>query len=324
MNSQLLEKTKLIAVFFLLIIGLILAVSPVYAAEEIIKLLPHWKKGEKIHFEKVKSRQRMQEDKVTLKSTNRTDLGIEVLSVSDRNYVLAFTYGEARFDDPTQAENPIVKKITNLFKGYQIILELDSNAKILGVQNWKELKEMSTKLLDTLSGEMKSAGLDQATVSRICTQVASMYATKQQIDQFYTQEAQLLFFALGVEFKNDKPFQFEDSLPSPLGGEPIPSRASFTLKEVDKNIGVAKVMFTQTIDSENAKRVVNKALKDLSQNISKPAPDSEMIKSLTIEDSAEFNFAISSGWVQFLKHRRFYRIDNASQEDIITITRKKD
>src|SRR5207247_977646 len=112
-----------------------------------------WKKGEKLRFEMVKSRQKVEGAKVTLKVTTRTDLEIEVLSASKDAFLVAWTFGETTFDDPSQAKKPLVQKMTNLLKGYRIVLELDSQAAIKGVQNWRELKEASTKMLDTLTDE---------------------------------------------------------------------------------------------------------------------------------------------------------------------------
>jgi hypothetical protein len=305
------------------LLGLLAAGNPVDAAENSVELLPRWKKGEKLRFEMVKSRQKTQGDKATLKTTTRTDLEIEVLSASKDAFILAWTLGETRFDNPSQAEHRLVQKVANLLKGYRIVLELDSQAAIQGVQNWKQLKEASTNLLDTLTDELKVAGIDQATVAKTRAQVASMFSTKQQIDQLGTREAQLFFMALGIEFEGGEPVEFEDKLPNPFGGEPFPSLARFALKEVDKKQGMAKVTWTQTVASEDARRIMEKTLKDLTQRLGKPVPDADRLKTFTLEDGAEFSIELSSGWIQSFTHKRVTKTEGTSQEDAITVTRKK-
>jgi hypothetical protein len=265
----------------------------------------------------------MQGDKVTLKTTTRTDLEIHVVSASKDAYAIAWTSGETRFDDPGQAENPLIQRVANLLKGYRIILELDSRGAIKGVQNWNELREASVKLLDALADELKAAGIDRATVAGTRDQVASMFETKQQIEQLATREAQLFFMPLGIEFKGDKPVEFEDELPNPFGGAPFPSRARFALKEVDSKHRLAKVTWTQTVASEDARRIMEKTLKELAQRMGKAVPDADLLTTLTLEDAAEFSVELSSGWIQSFTHRRVTKAERMLQEDLIAVTRKK-
>jgi len=212
--------------------------------------------------------------------------------------------------------------MANLLKGYRLVLELDSQAAIQGVQNWKELKELSTKLLDDLTNELKAAGVDQATTAKVRTQAASIFATKQQIEQLGTREAQLFFMPLGVEFEKGKPVEFDDKLPNPFGGESFPSRARFSLKEIDKKLGVAKVTWTQTVATEEARRIMEKTLKDMAQRLGKPVPQANTLKTLTLEDSAEFSVELASGWIKAFTHKRVTKTEGTLQEDSLTITRK--
>jgi hypothetical protein len=322
MSLRSLRKAPLLLVA-ILGLSVMAVVSRVGAAEDTIELLPHWKKGEKLRYEVVKSRQKIQGDKVTAKTSARTDLEIEVLDAGRDGFVLAWTWGETRFDDPAQARNPVLSKLANLAKGTRIVLELDSRARIQGVRNWKELKASSTKFLDTLVDELKAAGIDPATVAKLRTQVASTFATKEQIEQFGTREAQLLFMALGRELKGDKPVEFEDKLPNPFGGESFPSHARFALKGVDRKRGVATVSWTQALVPEDARRIMEKTLKEMGSRLGKPAPGGDIFKSLTIEDTAEFTIELSSGWVQAFTHKRKTKMDGTSGEDAITVTRVK-
>src|SRR5262249_3806810 len=152
-------------------------------------------------------------------------------------------------------QNPLVKQMTNLLKGFQIVLEIDSSGSIEGVRNWKELKKRSAKLLDTMTEELQKGGVAKAMVARACAQVASMFATKEQIEQMSTRDAQLFFLILGRAYPPSKALEYEDKLQNPLGGEPFPSRAVFSLKAIDKKSGRAVVTWKQTVDPKEAGRV---------------------------------------------------------------------
>ena len=131
----------------------IMLISTLAVAEDSVDLPMQWKTGEKMHYEIIKTRQIKQSDKVTDKNITRTDIEIEIFTASDKGYLIGWTYGETRFDDPHLAANPVVQQMGNLLKGLQIILELDSKTAIVGVRNWKEITELS-QISSRSSGEV--------------------------------------------------------------------------------------------------------------------------------------------------------------------------
>ena len=299
---------------------------PVFAEEtdDPVEVLPHWQKGDKARYQIIKSRRRAQGKSVTLNSKTRTELEIEVLSTENDGFVLAWTLGQTQFDDPKQAKNPLIQQMSNLLKDQRIILELDSQAAITGVQNWKDLKKSSAKILNVITAELKAAGLDEATIEKMREQIAFMFATKQQVEQMCTREAQIFFMALGVELSPSEPLEFKDVLPNPFGGEPFPSRAQFALKTVDRESDRVIITWKQTIPPDDARRIMEKTMRKMAERLGKPAPDEELLKSFSIEDSAEFVLEASTGWINSVTHKRTTKSDGTSQEDVITIKRKKE
>jgi hypothetical protein len=186
------------------------------------------------------------------------------------------------------------------------------------------MKESTTKLLDTLADELKASGLDQATVTKLRAQVGAAYSSKEQIEQYCTREAQLLFMPLGFEFEGEKAVEFEDQLPNPFGGEAFPSHARLALKEVDKKAGVAKLSWSLTVAPKDARRIMERTLKDLAERLGKPVADAEVLQTFTIEDTAEFTIESSTGWARGFSHKRVTKTEGGSQEDTTAITRKKE
>ncbi len=246
------------------------------------------------------------------------------MSASRESIVLAWTFGETKFEDAKLSANPLWNKMQHLLQGHRIIVELDSRGEIRGVQNWKELKEKSVKLIEALTAELKAAGMKEELLEKIRSQTTSMYATKEQVEQLTIGDAQLLLMPLNKEFNGDRPIEFDDNLPNMMGGDPIPARSRFALKEVDKKQGVAKVTWSQTADPEKTRRILEKSIREMARQLGKPAPDGDLFKKLTIESNAEFSIELSSGTVQSLTCRRAARIDGMVQDDVISITRKQD
>lgn len=299
-----------------------LSFSTFAVAEDSVDLPLRWKTGDKLRYEIVKTRKRSRDDRIALDVTTRTDLDVEVLRADKDGYLIAWTQGETRFDDPRQAANPMVRQMTNLVKGLQTVLEVDSGAVIVGVQNWKELKATVAKTLVTVTEELKNAGLDAEMIGKVKAQVASMFATREQIEAMCTREAQMFFLVLGGSYSASEPTEYEDRLPNPFGGEPFPSRAAFALKQVDRESQRAVITWTQTLDPDATRRIIEKSLKDLAARVGGPAPQGEPIKSLAIDDAAESAVDLETGWLDRLTHKRTVKTEGGMQEDTLTITRK--
>ncbi|HUT89475.1 MAG TPA: hypothetical protein VMY37_08265 [Thermoguttaceae bacterium] len=291
-------------------------------AEDSVDLPLGWEVGQRLQYEIVKSSRKTRGDQVAAKPTTRTDLEIEVLRADSDGYLIAWTQGETRFDDPQMAAQPMVQRMANITRGLRVLLEIDSEANVAGVENWQELKETVGKFIATISDELKISGIDPGMLSKITAQLASMYATREQIEMMCTREPRMFFLVLGGSFSASEPSEYQDRLPNPFGGEPFPSRAAFVLKEVDRQSQRATIAWTQTLDPQHARRIMEKSLKDLAARVGGPVPQGDVLESMMVEDTAEFVVDLSSGWLDRLSHKRLVSTGTVTQEDVLAIARK--
>lgn len=293
------------------------------AGEESVLLKPHWKAGEKLHYELVKTREKRVKGRPAMKYSSRTGIDIEVLSVADDGIVLKWTWGAVEFDDPFHLLSPQVRKTANLFSGVPIILELDSKAAIKGVRNWEELKVISAKVIDAMVAQTTAEGLDAANADRLRTQLQAAFSSKEMIVQNCTREAGMFFMTHGIELHPGKPLERQAYLPNPLGGEPFPARIRVALVGMVTARNLARVSYQQTIADEDARRIMKKTVAALTARTGKPFPNAAEIESLTIADEADFYVEMSSGWVESFNHRRTVKTDGGTQTDSVAVSRKK-
>ncbi|MCP5003903.1 MAG: hypothetical protein GY941_08130 [Planctomycetes bacterium] len=291
-------------------------------AEISVELLPHWRKGERQSLELVKTRQRIKGNKLVLDSTTRTDFNIEIIEADNKGYLLSWTHGETTFDNPEQANNPIVEQMSNILKGLQIIFEIDSRGYITGVPNWKEMKKKSDKVISAIRQSLNETGADKTTVDKVCDQIASMFSTKKQIEMMSTREAGLYFLALGRNYTLSSPFVYDDVLANPFGGEPFPSKAKLLMESHDREKDRSIVKWNQTIPTEDATRILKKTFQDLADRFGKPMPKEDELPKFDIKDSAEFTVRASSGWIEKLKHIRTTKVNTDWQQDTMVIRMK--
>lgn len=306
-----------------LVVGFVLPLflpPSLFAADDKVQLLPRWKK-EKLHFEIVKNRQRVQDGSVIVRGGSKTDLHIEVLTVGVAGYSLAWILGETRLDDPAQDKNPLTRRLSNLFRGIPIVLGISAEGVLDGVRNWQEIRKKFTDMLNILAEEAKAAGADAAVAGKLWAEIELKSRTREQIEQLSTQEAQMFFLALGKEYKRGEAMRYRDMLPNPFGGEPFPSQAQFMLRSADPSTSRADISWSQSLVPEDSARIMESSLRSLGERLGKPVPPGAFPRSIFIEDAAEFMVDISTGWPFRVNHKRTVMVDKTSQEDVMTISR---
>ena len=286
-----------------------------------IEVLPHWKKGDTVRLEITRARVKSANVKSTITGKTHTDFTIEVLSANDDGYRVGWTAGKTTFDSPSQAEHSFLGHVVNLMNGLQIILDIDSHGAIRGVQNWKGLKAAALKSLDALAatenGQKEQP--DKARMSRLRAQWESMLGTKEQVEELCTREAQVYFKVLGRGYAHNEPFEYEDLLPNPLGGEAFPTHARMALKTFDKQAGRAVITWSQTADPKQVSRILESMIKEMSARLGKEPLEGAFPKAISMQDDAEIVVDVTTGWVKTLKHARSVNFGTRAQVDTTSI-----
>lgn len=307
----------------LLVAVLLLPGGAARAEDDAVQLLPRWKKGDKVVYEMARSRKKTLGDKAPAAATSKADLEIEVLEAREDGFAVTWKTGELTFDTPAaKGAEAIAQRIASPTSGLGVVFELDDHASIQRVRNWKEVQEASRKTVDVICAEMERAGVDSKVIAATRAQAAALCADEASVQSLCTREAQVFFMAIGAELQRDRPIEFDDQLPNPFGGAPFPCKGRFSLAGVDRKSGVATVDFAQTLSPADTRRIMEETLKALAQRTGREPPDAEALKSLTIEDSAQFAIELATGWPRTITHKRVTRAASASQEDAMTFRRK--
>ncbi len=289
-----------------------------------IEIRPSWKTGDIRSYERIKTRRQIVSGKETTKKSGRSIVDVKIAEASQKGYIVRWSYGQTRVDDPEAAQNPLARAMMNIINSMKIMLELDKNSAITGVQNWKELKTTAAAMGKAFTENPEAKGLDQATADRLRTMVTSMYSSKEQIEQAFTHEPQLFFFPLGRTYELGKSHEYDDHLPNPLGGEPLPCQGRVSLKSYNKATGRALVTWTQTVDPEVAQKVILETLKTMGKQLGRTAPPNpDEFKNFSVADHAEFIVDAKSGWLEEFSHTHVVKTGNSTREDILEMKVRK-
>jgi hypothetical protein len=290
-----------------------------------VTILPGWKVGERLRYERVKTRRKTAAGKETFKGTGRGPIDVAVIEAGAKGYLVRWRIGEMTADDPQQANDPTVRAMSRLIQGLDIDIELDPEATLTGVRNWSAVKTAGTKVADTVIAEVAKqahqAGKDDPKLlAGLRSTLDSMLATKAQIEQLFLREPEVLFFPIGRTYPGiGKAFEYDDQLPNPLGGPSFPCKGAFTLTAYDAAKGRAAVTWTQTPDPHQSARIINETLMAISKRMGRTPPNADALKSLSINDRAEFVINTKSGWVENFTQIRSVTSEGNTQEDILSM-----
>jgi hypothetical protein len=148
-----------------------------------------------------------------------------------------------------------------------------------------------------------------------------MLGTKEQVEELCTREAQVYFKVLGRGYARNEPFEYEDLLPNPLGGEAFPTHARMALKTYDKQAGRAVITWSQTADPTQVARILESMIKEMSARLGEKPLEGEFPKAISMQDNAEIVVDVTTGWVKTLKHARSVNFGTRAQVDTTSIIR---
>lgn len=288
-----------------------------------VEIVPRWKKGDSFALTITRTRKKSVDGHSTLSGKTRAHFTIEVLRADDNGYLVGWTAGDTTFETSLPSET-FLRQVVDVMKGKQIVLQIDDHGTIIGVQNWKELQSETLKAMDVLlakTPDSHNGNTEQTLLSNLRAQWATMFATKEQVEQLCTRDARIYLVALGRRYVLNEPHEYNDLLPNPIGGDPFPTRTRIILNAFDQQSGQAMLSWNRTTDSKRAAHILESKIKDLAARRGKKSPEEGFAKPLSMEDKADIVVDVRTGWVDRLTLTRSVNLGARSQTDTTTIVR---
>lgn len=288
-----------------------------------VEILPRWKKGDSFALTITRTREKSVDGRSTVSGKTRAHFSIEVLRADGNGYLVGWTAGDTTFESSLPSET-FLRQVVDVMKGKQIVLQVDDHGTITGVRNWKELQRETLKAMDVLMAKTPNphnGNTEQTLLSNLRAQWETMFATKEHVEQLCTRDARIYFMALGRRYALNEPHEYDDLLPSPIGGDPFPTRARIILKTFDQQSGQAMLSWNRTTDPKQAAQILESKIKDLAARRGKKSPEEGFVKTLSMEDKADIVADVRTGWVDRLTLTQSVNLGTRSQIDTTTIVR---
>jgi hypothetical protein len=186
----------------------------------------------------------------------------------------------------------------------RIEYETDETGAYLDLRNWNEIQVRMAAIFDALKEQLKKSGLPEDQVDQIMDETSRVFSTKEGFEATSIDEIQLYHFLLGGTYGLNRPVEYEDVLPNPLGGEPFPSQAEIVFKEYDADSGHAIFEWRQTLDPERTTAILLETMIELMRRLGTPTPEEPEVPDFVIEDRATFVVDVETGWAVLVEYTR--------------------
>ncbi len=301
--------------------ALIFLCFPLWGFEKVpprsVEIIPHWNTGDKIELMVTRVRDKLLNGQSRVSGKTHTRFSIEVLHASTQGYLVGWTVGATTFDVPAPSES-VLRQVVGLMQGMQIVLQIDPRGAITGVQNWEALRSEMLRNLDGLlakRSDSQRGKADQGMMANLRAQWDTMFSTKAQVEQVCTRDAQLYFRILGRSYTWDQPYEHQGFFENPLGGDSFPARADIVLKSFNGRSRQAVLHWNQSADREHTDRIMRSLVKDLAARRGKQVPEEGFTKALAMDNHAEVEVDVGTGWVRTLTETKSVTFGTRAQMD---------
>jgi hypothetical protein len=300
-------------------LGILLALLAAGTAlSQSVVLRPPLAVGEGINLEMTATREKSVAGQPASKTVAVTQVRVEVLEVADKQTVIGWTTGRAKLENA-----PLDKRMANeieplldLFADQTVELVFDAEFTPRSIRNLDAMIQLSEKIIGRLQHTLRDHELAAQTIPRL----REIFGKPDVLQSMIIQKPARYFLAYGWELEPGKQREVEMSIPSPLGGEPLPAVLSIELKPFQPTDNHYLVLYRQTPDHAGVQRYLRDYLRKISGDTT--TPDQPLPK-LDFGDSAEFKINRKTGWVEHATVRRTITSDDVTQIETVTFRLEK-
>ena len=273
----------------LTIISFSLSFSQMNFEDSSAQVISYWDLGEKYEYEIEHQKLKYNDEDTTSNEMMTYEVEVSVIDSASSGYTVRWFYKNFK----SNSENPLVKKLATVSEDIAVDIELDELGTILGVLNWKEVRDYMTSAIDTLMAELP----DVPEIKNMFTNMKGIYASKETIEATAIQDAQQFHnFHGGRYILNEEVKGMIQTQNVYYPEKPFDTEVTVILEELDKDNNEFRIRSINEINSEQLTDTTYDFLVKMFGDLNQEVPPREEFENLTntIETVSRIH---NTGWV---------------------------
>lgn len=272
---------------------LMLACTAFVEEPKTVRLPTDWSVGTAYHVEFTKTREVHEEGQPTKRDSSRTLVEVEVIAKRDDGYTVRWTLGRPVFTSETPME-PLVERVAALAAGLKLDMLTDKTGSLTQFADPSAIDAHFTRAAKLLLEEVEARKSLAAAEFEALKQ--SLHALKgPNLKASYLNSAKMFYMPAGAELSVGEKRAYEDLLPNPYGGDPLPSNAYLVLTKVDATANEAVVDWRQTIDPVRAGPILEASVRAELKLRGQDIPPEIALSFDAIEDASTWVYDLKTG-----------------------------
>jgi hypothetical protein len=276
----------------LLSVILLIMFSPVFGQinmkDSTVQVIGFWDKNEKQTYKLSQCKYKIVNNDTISRDTASSEVYITVIDSTTNSYTIEWLYKNIKTNDKL----PVMRKLAALAENIRVVVKTSELGEFQGIMNWEEVAGQVKSILNQIKPELTNIpGGD-----KVLDQIASIYSTKEAIENSAYKEIPLFYAFHGGRYKLQEEMHGKVKLPNILGGEQFDGDMTVWLDEImpgdDENYSILRAI--QTTDKEQLTTAVTKFIADLGKNMGTDIPlKEEDFKDL--KNNVEIGMSIHNG-----------------------------
>jgi hypothetical protein len=257
--------------------------------------LPHdWAVGTTYEVQLTKSREDFETGKDSKRASATMRVDVSVIAKSKSGFTYRWVFRKPEFADPEVSAHPLTVRIAGIVDGMTMDLSADETGSITGLADPEAMEKFLATAINAIAEEMQtSGGKSAAEVAKLKAMAAAVKGTA--ASNPYYRHPQMFYMPSGAELRLGEKNEYEDELPNPFGGEPIPSKAYLVLTRFDEEKNEAVIDWRQRIDPDRAGPILEKSIRAFMKRMGQEIPEQIPLSFDAIEDASTYVYDVATG-----------------------------
>ena len=287
--------------------------------EQTIELPVLWDVGLRSSIEIVKRREEWKNGGLVQSRVSTMPIEVECLAEDEQGYVCRWRYGKTMLS----ATNEFAERIAAMMDGFAVDMRLDESGSVVGFadeeQARRQFEEHVTRFRRTLLDQV-GEGTKEAELLSSALNVTRSTLEGPAFASSMLKEPSLFYMWCGGSYELGSEVAYDDLLPNPFGGEPLPAKARLKLTELRPDAAEASIEWSQTLDARKATEMVLAFARTTAEKLGKPVPRPEEVPRLDVQDQASFIFDLSTGTPKSARWSRTITTGDSKRVDALVFT----
>lgn len=257
--------------------------------------LPHeWSVGTRYHIEFTRTREDIEAEKAPKVASSRTPVDVEVIAKRANGYTVRWTFGKPVVAAELAVGDALVERVSALVDGLKLDMLTDETGSITDLADPAAMEAHFDAGARALLAELgASKSLAPQDIEKLRQAVAGLKGPAFWAS--YRRFPTIFYMPSGSSLPVGEKRAYEDHLPNPFGGDPLPSQAYLQLREVRADVKEAIVEWRQTIDPTRAGPILEASIRALAKRTGQVLPTDAALSFDAIEDAATYVYDLTTG-----------------------------